>query len=498
MKKVSLSGGQPTTICEVEGPVHGASWGADNTIVLNTGVSSGLSRVSAVGGTPQILTTPDRERREKTHRWPEVLPGGKAVLFMAGTADITSYDDARIEVLSLETGARRVLIEGGMYPRYAPTGHLVYARAGALFAVPFDLARLEVTGTTVRLLDGVATAPEGGAAQFAFSQGGSVVYLPGGSTQVDHMLVWVDRQGKAEPITVRRHPFNDLALSPDGRRLAVGIDRANDEIWMYDLERDAFSRLAFGWNNEPPVVWTPDGARITFVSDRTGAGVFNLYWQSADGSGPAERLTTSVYNQVALSWSPDGKILAFGEDNPATGNDIWMLPMDGDRKPRAFLHERFHEKAAQFSPDGRWLAYASTETGQSEIYVRPYPGPGGKWQISNDGGDRPRWARSGRELFYVNGDTLMSVTVTLAGMFRAAKPQRLVQLFPDLTDDVRRRRDGSANVLGITRVSPDPIYDVSPDGQRFAKSTNEPQPHVTQIHLVLNWFEQLKLGVPTK
>ena len=275
LKKVSLSGGQPTTICKLiaGSGSHGASWGADDTIVFNTG--PGLSRVSAVGGTPQILTIPDRARREKTHRYPEVLPGGKAVIFMAANADITSFDDARIEVLSLETGARRVLIEGAMYARYAPTGHLVYARAGALFAVPFDLARLEVTGTAVHLLDGVATAPEGGAAQFVFSQGGSLVYVPGGSTQVDHTLLWVDRQGKAQPISGRRHPFWDLALSPDGRRLAVAVSRANDEIWMYDLERDAFSRLAFGWNNEGPVVWTPDGARIAFGSDRTG--VLNLY-----------------------------------------------------------------------------------------------------------------------------------------------------------------------------------------------------------------------------
>jgi serine/threonine-protein kinase len=475
LKKVPLSGGRPMTICETGGSFTGslgAIWGPDDTIVFNAGSSSGLSRVSAAGGVPHAVTMPDRHRREKTHRWPEILPGGKAVIFMVASADIASYDDARIEVLVLETGERRVLIEGGMYPRYASTGHLVYARAGALYGVPFDVDRLEVSGTPTRILAGVSTTAWGGGdADFAFSLNGSLVYVPADANQWTRTLTWVDRQSKAQPITERRYPFDGILLSLDGRHLAATFTGANDEVWVGDLERDTFVRLAFGWNNSNSV-WSPDGTRVAFSSDR--AGVYNLFAQLADGSAPPERLTTSANVQIPSSWSPDGKVLAFTNFDPETGSDIWMLPLDGDRTARPFLHERFDETNARFSPDGRWLAYSSTETGRREIYVRPYPGPGGKWQISNDGGTSPRWVRSGRELFYVSGEKLMSVAVNLNGTFRTTRPRLVLQPFRVLD------------------------YDVAGDGQRFATVQGEPMPRATEINLVLNWFSALTRLVPRK
>ncbi len=471
LKKVALTGGRPITICRAY-LVAGASWGSGDTIVFNTAPGWGLSRVSAAGGQPQVLTRPNRDRREKTHRFPEVLPGGKAAIFTSATVDVASYDDARIEVLSLETGERRVLIEGGMHARYASSGHLVYARAGALSAVPFDLQRLEVTGTPVRILDGIATSPYDGAAGFAVSQAGSLVYVPGGVLKLHSTLQWVDRQGRAQLITDRRDDYHPQPrLSPDGLRLAVVLIRASNEIWILDFARDAFSRLAVGGDNNIPV-WTPDGTRLIYNSNRTG--VHNLYWQSADGSGSAEQLTTNANEQGPSSWSPDGKILTFNQHDPATGWDIWMLPIDGDRTPRPFLHERFDESLGKFSPDGRWLAYVSNETGRDEVYVRPYPGPGGKWQISNDGGSNPAWVRNGRELFYSSGDKLMSVGVTTGATFNVTKPRLLASQWHYES------------------------YDVSPDGQRFVVVSKGPGSQASQINLVLNWTEELKRKVPTK
>ncbi len=297
------------------------------------------------------------------------------MLFTSASADIASWDEARIEVLSLETGARRVLIEGGTYARYASTGHIVYARAGSLYAVPFDPQRIALAGTPVQVVDGVVTDGYEGWAHFALSREGSLVYTPGPVAKFDSTLLWVDRQGRTEPVTTRRDAFMLSSLSADGQRIAVQVRRASDEIWIYDVGRDTLTRLASGWNNQSPI-WTPDGTRTTFTSDRDG--VRNLYWQAADGSGPAERLTTSTHEQIPNSWSPDGKALAFQEIDPESGSDIWTLSIDGDGKPRPFLRDRFHEGISRFSPDGRWLTYTSTETGRPEVYVRPYPGPGGK------------------------------------------------------------------------------------------------------------------------
>jgi serine/threonine protein kinase/Tol biopolymer transport system component len=471
MKKVPVGGGAPLTLCDAGSTSGGASWGPDGTIVFSPSAqagTAGLSRVPAAGGEAKVLTTPDIAKGEYSHRYPQILPDGKAVLFTALNG--FGWDESRVELLRLDTGERRVLIRGGHTGRFLPTGQLIYYRSGALLAVPFDLARLEVTSNThVTVADGVLQSGGAVGAAYAVSAASVLAYIPAVARQFEQRLVWVDRQGKIEPLAApTRAYFQRAALSPDGQQVAVSITSGTDELWLYDLQRGSLTRLASEQASTLDPVWTPDGRRIAYRSNRTGN--WNLYWRPVDGSGSEERLTTSDHNEMPFSWSPDGKVMAFTETNPTT-SDIWMLPLESDRKPQPFLKTRFTNFGPHFSPDGRWLAYASDESGGTQVYVQPYPGPGRKWQISIDGGNAPEWNPKGRELFYRNGDKTMVVDVTTSPTFSAGKPRVLY--------------DGPAGV-------------VSPDGQRFlAVQAVEPERPPTQINIALNWFEELKRRVPT-
>jgi eukaryotic-like serine/threonine-protein kinase len=373
-----------------------------------------------------------------------------------------------------------------MNPRYAPSGHLVYAQGGSLMAVPFDPQRLVVTGAAVPVVEGVRQSPPNGNAQYSFSATGSLVYVSGGIQSAQSRLVWVTRNGAVQPLAAPAHNYLVPRLSPDGRQVAVTITEQESQIWLYDLSRETTTRFTFEGNYNLNPIWTPDGKRIAFESNKEGPP--DLFWQLADGSGGLERLNTSENIQVPKSWSPDGQLLAFLEVNPTTGFDIWMLRM-GDaspgsgqvRKAQPFLRTPFNETLARFSPDGRWLAYISDESGRYEVYVRPYPGPGGKSQISRDGGTEPVWNRNGRELFYRNGNKMMAVEIAIQPGFTAGTPRMLFE--------------------GPYEPPPVPLpnYDVSPDGQRFLmiKPSEQEQAAPTQINVVLNWFEELKRRVPS-
>ena len=471
LMKVSTQGGAPTTIAAVGADPRGASWGPDGTIVFTLGPGRGLSQISSKGGEPSVLTMPDREEGEKTHRFPEVLPGGKAALFTLGTGDIDSYDVASIAVLSIETGDYRVLIEGGTNPRYSATGHLVYARDGSLLAVPFELDKLQIKGSPIPVVQDVAMSSVGGAAEFSISSDGSLLYAPGYSLW-KRQVVSVDREGRSKPLMDQQRAFLIPQLSPDGLLLALSIDAANSNVWVYELSRGTLTRLTFGFDSHRPV-WTPDGSRVAFSSTR--AGSYNLFWQAADGSGQPERLTTSEHPQWPTSWSPDGKMLAFEEFRPETGYDIILLSLDGDRVPKPFLQTPFDESVAKFSPNGRWVAYSSNESGHYEVYIRPFPSAEGKRQISTGGGDLPVWNSNGKELFYLNEDEMMVVDVETEGELVLGTPQMLFEK-PSLLEE----------------------YDVAPDGQHFVMiEEGESQPAPTQLILVQNWGEELKRLVPT-
>jgi len=475
LKKVWVSGAGAVTVGEASNP-GGASWGSQGMIVFAPILNAALRQVSDAGGIPQPLA--HLAENEVSHRWPEFLPGGKAILFSAAMV-VANWNKAKIAVQSLETGERRNLIQGGTHPRYSPLGHLFYAQGANLMAVPFDLQRLELMGTAVPVVENVLQSPFTGAAQYSFSTNGSLVYVPGRlQSAAQSRLVWVGRNGAEQPLAAVAHAYQFPRVSPDGRRVAVGIVDQETQTWLYDLSRDTLTRLTFGGSANWAAGWTPDGKRLSFVSDREGPA--NAFWQLGDGSGGVERLTTSEFIQVPMSWSPDGQLLAFIEANPTTGQDLWVLRL-GDRTTHPFLRTPFNESAPRFSPDGRFMAYLSDESGRWEVYVQPYPGPGGKWQISTEGGTEPVWNPKGRELFYRVGNKMMSVEVTTQRGFAAGKPQVLFE--------------GPYVPTPLTA----PYYDVSPDGKRFLmlKPIEQGQGAPTHINVVLNWFEELKRRVPT-
>jgi serine/threonine protein kinase/Tol biopolymer transport system component len=497
LKKVSVSGGAALTLGDAAQPL-GASWGGQGMIAFASAVGV-LQQVPDGGGVPQPLTS--FERGDASQRWPEFLPGAKAVLFAVGTSAL-NFTNARVAVESAGTRERRNLIQVGTHPRYAPSGHLVYGQGGTLMAVPFDLRRLEVMGSAVPMEEGVLQSPASGAAQYSFSSTGLLVYVSGGLHSAHNSLVWVSRNGADQPIAAPAHAYLNPRLSPDGRRVAVVITEQESQTWLYDLSRETLTRFTFDGSSNTAPTWTPDGNRIMFASNKEGPQ--DLFWQLADGGGGLERLATSKFTQVPMSSSPDGQLLAFIEITPDMGYDIWVLRLDDpsqgpgqvplpgsgqassadsrqDRKGQPFLRTPYNESAPRFSPDGRWLAYISDESGRYEIYVQPYPGPGGKWQISTEGGTEPVWNPSGRELFYRSGDKMMAVDISAQPGFSAGRPRMLFE----------------GQYVPTPATAPN--YDVSPDGQRFLmlKPVESAVAAPTQINVVLNWFEELKQKVPT-
>jgi serine/threonine-protein kinase len=484
LKKVSIQGGPPVRLCNATTEPRGASWGSDDTIIFATSdPSTGLLRVSASGGEPTVLTTPDAAGGESDHVNPFVLPGGHAVLFTILTSG--RIDDARIGVLDLQTGRKKILIRGGVDARYVDTGHLVYATAGTLRAVGFDLGRLEVTGTPVPVAEDVTIGPSG-AANFVLAGNGTLVYVAGGASS-QRQLVWVDRNGRESPIGAPPRAYTVPRISPDGMRVAVDIYDQENDIWVWDLGRETLTRLTLDPGLDRFPLWTPDGRRIIFSSNRSG--IMNLYWQSADNTGVAERLTTSSNIQLVSSVSPDGTHLLFAETRPNTGWDVMMLGLSpalattATRPTQALVQTRFGEIDAQVSPDGRWVAYESIESGMPRIYVRPFPNVDtGLWQVSGNGGTRPHWARS--ELFYQANGALMAVPVrTTDSIFSFGNPTKLFDTAP--------------YYFGIAGRT----FDVSADGQKFLMIKNAPASDVNAaagLVVAEHWTDGLKTRVPTK
>jgi serine/threonine protein kinase/Tol biopolymer transport system component len=468
LEKVSLSGGDPQPLYDYnklgKGWYFSNSWTPDGDALI-FGTDSGLLQVSAAGGKPGFVS---RAVQDLFHGYPQILPGGKAVLFTA----VHELKRASVDILSLETGERRTLIEPGTCGRYVASGHLVYVWEKKLLAAPFDLGKLKLTAPPAVVLEGVATT-QAAKAQFEVSKNGTLVYVPASESE-NRQLVWVDRRGAVKPVAAPPRPYENPRLSPDGRRVATSFRRG---IWIYTMRSETLSRLTFGDERWP--LWTPDGKRVTFSA--CTLKTCKLFSKPADGSGSEELLTESEHSIDASSWSPDGQVLAFIGGIEVEHGDIWLLPLCGDRKPRPFLQTESKKGTAVFSPDGHWLAYTSDESGQFEVYVQPFSGPGGRWQISTEGGDQPIWAHNGKELFYREGNKIMAVEVTTRPAFSAGSPRPLF----------------AGQYLHSPQRPAD--YDVTPDGQRFLMvQPGLQEASAQQINVVLNWFEELKRLVPVK
>ena len=488
LKKISVQGGAAITLCDAPSD-RGGTWSEDLTIVFSGNTRVGLSKVSSAGGTPEPVTTLDPQKAGDTHRWPQFLPGGKDMIFTSAVA-ADNFDDADISAYSGDTGKWKTIFHGGSYARYVSSGHLVYVHKGTLFAVTFDAKRLEITGQPIPIVEGVTTNTDTGGAQFSVSDSGTLLYVAGTTLRADVAIYWMDAAAKFTPIRETPGIYGDLAISPDGKRLAMDInDGKRSDIWVLDLERDTLSRITFASNTNLYPLWTPDGQRIVYASYEKGI-LPNLWWIRADGGGDAQRLTESKNAQIPSSWSPDGKILAFFESAPATAYDAMTMSVDGNEKsgwklgqPKPFVNTPFNELLPAFSPDGRWIAYESSESGTYEIYVRPFPGPGGRWQVSAGGGTYPIWSRNGKELFYRAPDLKIMVSAyTGSGdSFRADKPR--------VWSTGQFASHGAAN-----------DFSLAPDGKRFAvfkvPGSDTVPPAITDVNFIFNFVDELRAKVP--
>jgi eukaryotic-like serine/threonine-protein kinase len=478
-QKAAVSGGGATTLADYD-MFHGGDWAQDGWIYWTAQYPGGIVRIRDTGGAVEPVTELDAQKAERSHRFAHLLPDGQALMYTVAFGDIDTYDDARIELFDLRTKQKKTLLTGGTSAVYSPSGHIVYARAGKLFAAPFDLPRREVTGGSFEVLDGVMMSTNTGAANFALSRRGDLAYIPGAVEGGRRTLVWVDRTGKEEPLPLPPASYLYPRLSPDGGSLAVEIEGPNHDFYVYDFARAVMSKMTTDGESHDPV-WSPDGKHLAFRSWLTGG--MTMWMMPADRSAKATRLHPSGTRESPVSFSPDGRFLAFDAKSSDTNDDAWVLPLEGSGPAAPVAQSRFGEGSAKFSPDGRWIAYSSDESGRAEVYVQAFPGPGPKLQISNGGGTDPIWRRTGGELYYHNRTDMMAVSYTSSSEFRASAPKRLWRW---------QYSAGNGASCGMPGVSSS-NYDVTPDGQRFLVVKEQAGSlDGTKAVVVLNWSDQLK------
>ena len=499
IRKVAMAGGPATVVCANNGTARGASWGEDDFIVF--GSPEGLRRVPAGGGEPTLLTKTDGERREQ-HWLPYVLPGAKWALFTVFPG--IDFASSRLEAIEIATGQRKTILPAGHDATYVASGHLVYGivapaletgtRRGSLRAVRFDPVRVETTGDSLNLLDFVRLGNVSPVLNYTLSTQGDLAFVAGDvspGAQPPRALVWVDRKGQETPIAAPQRRYAIPRISPDGTRVAIDVRDQTNDIWIWDFNRQTLSALSRDPAVDMSPIWTPDGRRVIWTSTR-GGGNPNLYWQAADGTGAPERLSTNMTNQFPTSISPDGgTIVLFGASgNLMSAMDLFTLNLkDSPRQGIPLVSAAGLDFGGEVSPDGRWLAYHSNESGEAQVYVRPFPNVNdGRWQVSNAGGTRAVWSRNGRELFYLDRDgRVSSVSVTPGASFTATAPARILNT----------SYYSGASTLGLDLRG----YDVSLDGQRFLM-VKESEPAsgrpVVSVTVVLNWFEELNQRLPAR
>ncbi len=464
IKKLSLDGGQPVALAE--GRWGGGSWGEDGSIVYTPNYLDGLWRVAASGSEPEQLTAPDPSAGELNHSWPDHIPGAEAVVF---TSFRLPLSESRVEVFDLSTRERRLLVPNAVYGRYAASGHLLFVREGAVLAAPFDPQKLELTGPPVPVLEDAFVAPYEGNSQFSVADTGTLVHVPASLLLPPRELVWIDRQGRDETLLDADRRYGTPSLSPDGRSVAVTVDGANPDVWIYSLDRKVLSRLTFSSRSEHSPIWFPNGRQIAFVLD---APPFHIYSVAADGSGAPSPIFEGSTDSRPEAISSDGRLMVVRLNNLDENFTLGLLDV-GQRTTLRPLHQtQFVERYATLSPDNRYLAYDSNETGRREIFVQSFPEPGVRIQVTRDGGEAPLWAGNS-ELFFWRGDRLHAVQVRTTPELTIGEPESLFTAQRYTTDLCRD-------------------YDVSADGRRILIARIPQASRPREAEVVLNWFSELE------
>ena len=465
LKRTSVEGGSPQTIADVV-EFRWATWTTDGTIIFSRG-TEGLFAVPADGGSPVSLM-----RTGRFARVPDAVPNTQLLVGIEGTGTIVVIDRTTAKSKKVYESADFISAAA-----YAAPGYLLFCRAGALLAAPFDVKRLAMTGAPGTIAENILVTWRYSSPMFAVSQNGTLIYVAASAGFGRATLTWVDRKGNLQPVNSTARAFEDPRLSPDGR-IAVTLRDANPDVWLEDAARDVLTRFTFGAEEEETPDWSPDGKSIAYSALR--GNTHYLYVKSSDGSGDEKVLAATANHAHTGSWAPDGTSIVFTDYTASSGGDIWMKSLRPEGQPRPLVQTPFNERGPRISPDGHWMAYMSDESGRDEVYVQSYPQAGAKFQVSIDGGGEPVWSRSGQELFYRRGDAMMSVKVTLAPSFSASGAE---QLFSGQFVPTRR---GEA------------AYDVSPDGTRFLMVKRDAASSPTQINVVTNFLNDLKSSTPAE
>ena len=452
LRKLALGGGAPATLTTfANSQPSGATWTDDDVIYFVSSTPGGIVRVPGQGGDPVEVRPLDAANGERILANPHAFPGG--IVFTVATNNSESYDDASIAVFSPASGRGRILIEGGFYPRYSPSGHIVYARGGSLFAVPFDAKSHTVTGQPVKVLEGVMMSRNSGVANFDISANGTLVYILGQADGGARTLHWVDRTGKSERLALPPRSYLHPRISPDGRRLAIEVEGSSHDVYVYDFATGVLTNFTNDGISHWPI-WSPDGSRIGYRSGPMGR--FRLFQMAADRSAPPVRVDTPGVSSSTGSYGPGGRAMVYTDTTYGKPTKVMVTSLDDSRSPVPLDDTSFAQGSPKFSPNGRWLAYCTNESGRPQVYVKEFPN-GAKVQISNDGGNDPVWRRDGRELFYRNGDRMIAVPVSAGDRFDAGRPQELWR------GPYSHGMSSSCGAPGLSSSN----YDVSPDGQRF-------------------------------
>ncbi|MBK7189648.1 MAG: protein kinase [bacterium] len=469
LKKVALDGGSPIDLCASEW--GGGAWLADGRIVLTRSYAGGLDVVDAGGGPVKPLTEPDPASGELGHWWPQVLPGGEWIVY---TSWNTPIEKARIMAFSLRSGERRLLVEGGSHGLWLPTGHLTWVRDLKLMAAPFDLEKLKITGTPEPLLEDIYLNSSDGYSNLAVGSDGTLVYAPSSVMEYPVELVWSDRAGHVSPTGLPVGRYTSPRLSPDGRTLAVALkEQGNTDIWLHNLQRGTRTRFTFSPTSDFNPVWSVDGRKVYYNGEEPQ---YTIYSRPADGSAGPTLLLKEPVDTLPTSASPDGRLLVFTRSDPVSDSDIWLLPLDGSGPTRPFIKSDFAEAKGVVSPDGRWLAYMSNESGREEVYAMRFPEGGTRVQVSIDGGDEPQWSARGDEIVFRGAGAFHATAVDL-GAVRA--------------DDLVKGRPRRIFSRAFDEDWTGAAYSFTADGQRLLAVRVPPASMPATLRVVLHWFTEL-------